>query len=117
MARFAFTEKLVAGGASLVLLCGALTAGAAAQAPGSIPDFSSNGTSWQTNNGGEFQADFPQALGDSQDVRIPPAAHTYQSDVETVHRLEEDEFPRIWKTSPGAATMRTGSPPCPPSNK
>jgi hypothetical protein len=25
-------------------------------------------------------------------VRIPPAAHTYQSDVETVHRLEEDEF-------------------------
>lgn len=22
----------------------------------------------------------------------PPAAHTYQSDVETVHRLEEDEF-------------------------
>jgi hypothetical protein len=23
---------------------------------------------------------------------IPPAAHTYQSDVETVHRLEEDEF-------------------------
>ncbi len=25
-------------------------------------------------------------------MRIPPAAHTYQSDVETVHRLEEDEF-------------------------
>jgi hypothetical protein len=25
-------------------------------------------------------------------VRIPPAAHTYQSDVETAHRLEEDEF-------------------------
>jgi hypothetical protein len=25
-------------------------------------------------------------------VRIPPGAHTYQSDVETVHRLEEDEF-------------------------
>jgi hypothetical protein len=25
-------------------------------------------------------------------VRLPPAAHTYQSDVETVHRLEEDEF-------------------------
>src|SRR5437867_3712042 len=31
-------------------------------------------------------------LDDSQHVRIPPAAHTYQSDVETVHRLEEDEF-------------------------
>jgi transposase len=41
---------------------------------------------------GEFKGDFPKALGDSQHVRIPPAAHTYQSDVETVHRLEEDEF-------------------------
>ena len=47
---------------------------------------------WQTDNGGEFKGDFPQALGDSQHVRIPPAAHTYQSDVETVHRIEEDEF-------------------------
>jgi hypothetical protein len=47
---------------------------------------------WQTDNGGEFKGDFPQALGDSQHVRIPPAAHTYQSDVETVHRLEEGEF-------------------------
>ncbi|MGH9858998.1 MAG: helix-turn-helix domain-containing protein, partial [Candidatus Acidiferrales bacterium] len=47
---------------------------------------------WQTDNGGEFKGDFPQALGDSQHVRIPPAAHTYQSDVETIHRLEEDEF-------------------------
>ena len=47
---------------------------------------------WQTDNGGEFKGDFPRALGDSQHVRIPPAAHTYQSDVETVHRLEEDEF-------------------------
>jgi transposase len=47
---------------------------------------------WQTDNGGEFKGPFPQALGDSQHVRIPPSAHTYQSDVETVHRLEEDEF-------------------------
>src|SRR5271166_3837006 len=47
---------------------------------------------WQTDNGAEFKGDFPVALGDSQHVRIPPAAHTYQSDVETVHRLEEDEF-------------------------
>jgi len=47
---------------------------------------------WQTDNGGEFKGDFPKALGDSQHVLIPPAAHTYQSDVETVHRLEEDEF-------------------------
>ena len=47
---------------------------------------------WQTDNGGEFKGDFPKALGDSQHVLIPPAAHTYQSDVETVHRSEEDEF-------------------------
>jgi transposase len=47
---------------------------------------------WQTDNGGEFKGEFPAALIDSQHVRIPPAAHTYQSDVETVHRLEEDEF-------------------------
>jgi transposase len=47
---------------------------------------------WQTDNGGEFKGNFPKALGDSQHLRIPPAAHTYQSDVETVHRLEEDEF-------------------------
>jgi transposase len=56
---------------------------------------------WQTDNGSEFigghdrdgkPTGFPAALRDSQHVRIPPAAHTYQSDVETVHRLEEDEF-------------------------
>jgi transposase len=56
---------------------------------------------WQTDNGSEFigghdpqghRTGFPAALGDSQHVRIPPAAHTYQSDVETVHRLVEDEF-------------------------
>ena len=47
---------------------------------------------WQTDNGSEFKGDFPKALRDSQHVRIPPAAHTYQSDVETVHRIEEDEF-------------------------
>ena len=56
---------------------------------------------WQTDNGSEFlgghddlghRAGFPAALGDSQHPRIPPAAHTYHSDVETVHRLIEDEF-------------------------
>ena len=44
------------------------------------------------SNGGEFNGDFLKAVGESQHVRIPPAAHTFQSDVETVHRLEEDEF-------------------------
>ena len=58
---------------------------------------------WQTDNGGEFigelqpdgsRSGFPQAVTSfgSQHERIPPAAHTYQSDVETVHRLIEDEF-------------------------
>src|SRR3982074_3556928 len=69
MARFAFTERFLAGGASLVLLCAALTAGAGAQAPGSTPDFSSNGTSWQTNNGGEFIA----VPGSPAPVRQDPA--------------------------------------------
>ena len=69
MARFAFTERLLAGVASLVLLCTALTVGAAAQSPASIPDFSSNGTSWQTNNGGEFIA----VPGSPVPVRQDPA--------------------------------------------
>ena len=56
---------------------------------------------WQTDNGSEFigghdlqghRAGFPAALGDSQHLRIPPAAHTYQSDVETVHCLVKNEF-------------------------
>jgi transposase len=58
---------------------------------------------WQTDNGAEFigeqqpdgsRSHFPAAVSyfGSQHERIPPAAHTYQSDVETVHRLIEDEF-------------------------
>jgi len=58
---------------------------------------------WQTDNGGEFvgelqkdgsRSGFPAAVTffGSRHQRIPPAAHTYQSDVETVHRLIEDEF-------------------------
>ncbi len=58
---------------------------------------------WQTDNGGEFvgqlqpdgsRSHFPCAVTyfGSQHERIPPAAHTFQSDVETVHRLIEDEF-------------------------
>jgi transposase len=58
---------------------------------------------WQTDNGGEsigeLQPDgsrshFPAAVTSfgSQHERIPPAAHTFQSDLETVHRLIEDEF-------------------------
>jgi len=70
MARFAFTEKFLAGSASLVLACTTLAAmGAAAQSQASIPDFSSNGTSWQTNNGGEFIA----VPGSPAPVRQDPA--------------------------------------------
>jgi hypothetical protein len=58
---------------------------------------------WQTDYGGEFigaqqddgsRSGFPAAVAffGSQHQRIPPAARTYQSDVETVHRLIEDGF-------------------------
>jgi transposase len=58
---------------------------------------------WQTDNGSEFigqlqpdgsRSHFPAAVTyfGSRHERIPPGAHTYQSDVETVHRLIEDEF-------------------------
>ena len=58
---------------------------------------------WQTDNGSEFigelqpdgsRSHFPAAVTyfGSQHERIPPGAHTYQGDVETVHRLIEDEF-------------------------
>jgi transposase len=58
---------------------------------------------WQTDNGSEFigelqpdgsRSHFPRAVTffGSQHERIPPAAHTFQSDVETLHRLIEDEF-------------------------
>jgi len=54
---------------------------------------------WQTDNGSEFLEDDQQrglpslvrTLGSGHHY-IPPKAHTWQSDVETVHRLQEDEF-------------------------
>jgi transposase len=54
---------------------------------------------WQTDNGSDFlqgrdQRGLPatvRALG-SDHRYIPPKAYTWQSDVETVHRLVEDEF-------------------------
>jgi len=54
---------------------------------------------WQTDNGSEFLEDRQQrglpslvrALGSGHHY-IPPKAHTWQSDVETIHRLVEDEF-------------------------
>lgn len=58
---------------------------------------------WQTDKGSEFigelqpdgsRSHFPRAVTffGSQHQRIPPAPHTFQSDVETLHRLIEDEF-------------------------
>ncbi|MBM3891278.1 MAG: helix-turn-helix domain containing protein [Verrucomicrobia bacterium] len=57
------------------------------------------GVTWQTDNGSAFQENQQQrglpavvrALG-SDHRSIPPKAYTWQSDVETVHRLVEDEF-------------------------
>jgi transposase len=63
-------------------------------------------TTWQTDNGSEF-IDSWNATKDSafteviesvpgqKHYTIPPGAKTYQSDVETVHRLIEDEFYQI----------------------
>ena len=56
-------------------------------------------THWQTDNGSEF-LDSKESPGLPSLVRsfgcdhrfIPPKAYTWQSDVETVHRLVEDEF-------------------------
>jgi len=54
---------------------------------------------WQTDNGAEnLRSDSSGGLPDqlaglgSKHRYIPPKAHTWQSDVETVHRLVEDEF-------------------------
>jgi transposase len=54
---------------------------------------------WQTDNGCEFQEDaqhrglpsLVRSLGSGHHY-IPVKAYTWQSDVETVHRLQEDEF-------------------------
>ena len=54
---------------------------------------------WQTDNGSEY-LDKPKNRGYPSRIRalgsdhhfIPPKAYTWQSDVETVHRLIEDEF-------------------------
>jgi len=58
-----------------------------------------SGLTWQTDNGAEFlenqdEQGLPstvRALG-SDHRYIPPKRYTWQSDVETVHRLVEDEF-------------------------
>jgi len=63
------------------------------------------GTTWQTDNGSEFIGSWNSTTpsGFTRTVEhyqahhrtIPPAAHTWQSDLETCHRLIEDEFFRI----------------------
>jgi len=58
-----------------------------------------SGVMWQTDNGSEFSQNQHEqglpatvrALG-SDHRYIPPKRYTWQSDVETVHRLVEDEF-------------------------
>jgi transposase-like protein len=62
-------------------------------------------TTVQTDNGSEFAADWKakepsgftlavESFGATHRT-IPPGAHTWQSDVETVHNLIEDEFYRV----------------------
>ena len=63
-------------------------------------------TTWQSDNGSEFigswnatkDSAFTEVIASVPGQRhhtIPPGAKTYQSDVETVHRLIEDEFFQI----------------------
>ncbi len=63
------TSLLLTGGASLAVLCAMFVGSALAQSPESVPDFSSNGTAWQTGNGGEFAA----VPGSPSPVRQDPA--------------------------------------------
>lgn len=60
-------------------------------------------TTWQTDNGSEFigswqaqkQSAFTKCIESVQGQKhhtIPPGAHTWQSDIETVHNLIENEF-------------------------
>ncbi|MDZ7364213.1 MAG: hypothetical protein ONB46_26400 [candidate division KSB1 bacterium] len=65
-----------------------------------------NDARFQTDNGSEFIGSWNaaddsaftqtvQAVPGLRHVTIPPAAHTWQANVETVHRLFEDEFYRV----------------------
>lgn len=69
-------------------------------------DISMNGVTWQSDNGSEFVGSW-QAKDDSEFTKtiqavkgqihrtIPPGAHRFQADVETVHSLMETEFYEI----------------------
>jgi transposase len=61
---------------------------------------------WQTDNGSEFigghdrdghRTGFPAALGDSQHLRIPPAAHTYQLYFNLVRPNSHKEHQSPWQ--------------------
>lgn len=76
------------------------------------------GARFQTDNGCEFVGNW-QAKHDSaftetvegvkglRHTTIPPRAHTWQSDVETVHRLIEDEFYEVEQFSSRADFLAT----------
>jgi hypothetical protein len=70
MSRFCSRQMLLASG----VVAGFATGQVAAQPAASIPDFSSNGTMWQTGNGGEFQP----VPGSPPPMRNDPA-HPYIS--------------------------------------
>ena len=79
-----------------------------------------NASRFQTDNGSEFIGSW-NALEDSvftqtvqavpglRHVTIPPAAHTWQADVETVHRLIEEEFYRVERFSSRADFLARAS--------
>jgi hypothetical protein len=49
-------HRMLTGGALAGFACAILTGAAAAPQEGSVPDFSSNATAWQTGNGGDYAA-------------------------------------------------------------
>jgi len=51
----------------------------------------------------------PEARGECRHVGIPPAAHTYQSDLKTMRRLEEDEFFDLEDFSSRGGSPRQGA--------
>jgi hypothetical protein len=67
MSAYAIQNRILAGCAFACLVCGTLTTADAAS--NAVPDFSSNGTAWQTGNGG----DYASVSGSPSPMRQDPA--------------------------------------------
>jgi hypothetical protein len=72
MSASTYHDKILRACALAGLVCAFLTGAAAAPQEGSVPDFSSNATAWQTGNGGDYAA----VAGSPSPMRQDPA-HPY----------------------------------------